>query len=536
MPCRPDPTALQRIAPEAWAAGRWAELAEAVLRHAARTGQTDELAALLQQDARDDEPVLQDEHLPAIGALPADAWQDVALALLAWRNGHEEGALLTALDRLRGVAACTSSAVAVAAAWRLIDEARWEPASRFAALVGEHDELTFQATGARALLAWHATGGTDEFDRLREALAAPRRAHRLEAEHAPALIATGRVFAGLGDWNRAGNDFAQAAQLIPRRETARLAATRTELALARYRHGDWHGAALEARSVDRLLAQAGAPATRSIRSAVRALQPVLAGDRRLAEQRILEARAALAERRSLVAETALLHARLLLAISADDGQALLQLVESEDEPGYRRLYSRHEWLCLHALALRLSGADERLRALVRSWASEPGALESAYYWSHACLIRMLDGAADAAEGAQRMLAGLRSDDDPLGQAWVRYVHGLVLTAAGELDTAIASLHAARTVLAGFGAAELVRNCDDAIAAARASEAAVPAPLRALTVQQRRVALLVASGRTSAQIAEDLFLSKRTVDFHVANVLRQLELTSRREIAGLLDGG
>ena len=90
---------------------------------------------------------------------------------------------------------------------------------------------------------------------------------------------------------------------------------------------------------------------------------------------------------------------------SDDGQVLLQLIESEDQPGYRRLYSRHEWLCLHALALRLSGSDARLRRLVTEWAGEPGAAESAYYWSHETLLRMLlDAGADPDAGPLSAIA------------------------------------------------------------------------------------------------------------------------------------
>ena len=527
----PAANPLQRVGAEAWAAGRWAELAEAVLR----SGDLEALGALLELEVRDDDAVLLDEHLPSLGRLPDSPWRRTAYALIALRTGHDEQALLDALEQLRGEAPRTAAAIAVAMVWRLADLALWDAAARFDRLLDAEAGSAewFDATGARALAGWHTAQSLEHFELLREALAGPRQQHRLDRGHALALVATGRVFAGLGDWNRAGNDLAQAVRLIPQRAASRLAATKAELALARYRHGDWHGAALEARSVERMLGDASALTMRSIRSSMRALQPVLAGERRLAEQRILEARAALTERRSLVAETALLHARLLLAISADDGQVLLQLIESEDQPGYRRLYSRHEWLCLHALALRLSGSDARLRQLIADWSGEPGAAESAYYWSHEALLRMLDGDTTAVDAAERMLAGVRSTDDPLGRAWVRYVHGLVETHLGDTETGIASLETARSALLGFGAHELVANCDEAITAARMRSSAVPDALRPLTAQQRTIALLVADGRTSAQIAEQLFLSKRTVDYHVANVLDRLGLRGRHEIAALL---
>ena len=42
--------------------------------------------------------------------------------------------------------------------------------------------------------------------------------------------------------------------------------------------------------------------------------------------------------------------------------------------------------------------------------------------------------------------------------------------------------------------------------------------------------LVAVGRTNREIAQELFLSPRTVDMHVRNILRKLDCRSRVEAA------
>ena len=52
----------------------------------------------------------------------------------------------------------------------------------------------------------------------------------------------------------------------------------------------------------------------------------------------------------------------------------------------------------------------------------------------------------------------------------------------------------------------------------------------LTRRERQVLKLVAQGKTSEQIARELMLVKRTVDFHVENACRKLEVDNRTAAA------
>jgi DNA-binding NarL/FixJ family response regulator len=53
---------------------------------------------------------------------------------------------------------------------------------------------------------------------------------------------------------------------------------------------------------------------------------------------------------------------------------------------------------------------------------------------------------------------------------------------------------------------------------------------ALTRREEEVAALVAQGMSNRQIAQELFLSERTIENHIANIKRKLRLASRTEIA------
>ncbi len=52
----------------------------------------------------------------------------------------------------------------------------------------------------------------------------------------------------------------------------------------------------------------------------------------------------------------------------------------------------------------------------------------------------------------------------------------------------------------------------------------------LTPGELRVALAVAKGATNREVGADLFVSVKTVDYHLQNVYRKLNLRSRTELA------
>jgi DNA-binding CsgD family transcriptional regulator len=56
---------------------------------------------------------------------------------------------------------------------------------------------------------------------------------------------------------------------------------------------------------------------------------------------------------------------------------------------------------------------------------------------------------------------------------------------------------------------------------------------ALTPSERRVADHAAAGATNPEVAQALFVTVKTVEMHLSNVFRKLDITSRQELAGKL---
>ncbi|MFT3914104.1 MAG: LuxR C-terminal-related transcriptional regulator [Anaeromyxobacteraceae bacterium] len=129
-------------------------------------------------------------------------------------------------------------------------------------------------------------------------------------------------------------------------------------------------------------------------------------------------------------------------------------------------------------------------------------------------------AAPALAALRRSLDAWTALEAPYLAARVRELAGLACGALGDADGERLELDAARAVYERLGAAP-----DLARLARRARPRA-----GGLTGRELEVLRLVAAGRTNGAIARALGLSEKTVDRHLSNILRKLEVQSRAAAA------
>jgi DNA-binding CsgD family transcriptional regulator len=58
-------------------------------------------------------------------------------------------------------------------------------------------------------------------------------------------------------------------------------------------------------------------------------------------------------------------------------------------------------------------------------------------------------------------------------------------------------------------------------------------VEALTPSERRIAEMAAEGMSNPEIAQALFVTRKTVEAHLAGAYRKLDIRSRGELAGAL---
>ncbi len=116
------------------------------------------------------------------------------------------------------------------------------------------------------------------------------------------------------------------------------------------------------------------------------------------------------------------------------------------------------------------------------------------------------------------------------RARVNFAYGQTLRRAGKRREADSLISAARDGYLSIGATAYVRRCDRELKAGGVHAVLKDRASDTLTPQEEAVAGLVATGMTNREVAAELFLSVKTVQFHLTRVYAKLGIRSRAELA------
>ena len=111
--------------------------------------------------------------------------------------------------------------------------------------------------------------------------------------------------------------------------------------------------------------------------------------------------------------------------------------------------------------------------------------------------------------------------------------GALLLAAEACAEAAQALQRAGDRRASAAMSVRASTFADSCEGARTPALAIPVMVTPLTSRERDIASLAAQGASSKDIADQLFLSVRTVNNHLQNVYSKLGVGSRRELATAL---
>jgi DNA-binding CsgD family transcriptional regulator len=223
----------------------------------------------------------------------------------------------------------------------------------------------------------------------------------------------------------------------------------------------------------------------------------------------------------------------LVALWSGDAPAAAESLRSADQQAASLGWgepSLRWWSADYAEALLELGRIEEAVAIIDVWEADATRLGREWVRAHVTRCRGLVAAAQGdIEGAsvvlQRAVEHHVEVGDPFGQARALLALGTARRRARQKRAARDAIDDALTGFDALGASRWA-------AKARAELGRIGGRKReeGLTASERRVATLVAEGRTNREVAAALFLGERTVASHLTHIYAKLGVRSRTELA------
>ena len=301
-------------------------------------------------------------------------------------------------------------------------------------------------------------------------------------------------------------------------------------ALFQVASGAWGAATAAAEEALSLAAGTGQPSLTALPKAELAVVAALRGQDDLADRRLDEVTTLLEHR----------HMGVTRTLVADLAHWTRGLRSVKPETAL------HHFQHMHGIGIPHAAAIDRIEAAVRvgrtqvaeSWIADLAAFAEA---------TGAPFAAAAAEHGRALLTDGQEAEAHFGQALeehgrsarladaarTRLAYGEWLRRARRRVDAREHLRAALATFEEIGAARWAdRAAQELRASGESARRRDPSTARDLTAQEHQVAALVRQGLSNRDAAAQLFVSPRTVDFHLRNVFSKLGLSSRAELAAL----
>ncbi|GAA3246111.1 LuxR C-terminal-related transcriptional regulator [Dactylosporangium siamense] len=174
--------------------------------------------------------------------------------------------------------------------------------------------------------------------------------------------------------------------------------------------------------------------------------------------------------------------------------------------------------------LRLEQAEEQCRRWRTPRTAGMALLARASLTEQGAKVELLLGA----------LAELEHSPAPLHQVKAQLMLGRTLTELGDRTAARRHLRDGMVLSNRLGYMMLAAHCRNVLSSAGGRTGTELAACGELSSSERAVARLAAGGATNRQISEELFISVRTVEFHLTNAYRRLGIRRRDALAGIVE--
>jgi len=233
------------------------------------------------------------------------------------------------------------------------------------------------------------------------------------------------------------------------------------------------------------------------------------------------------------------------SVMAGRSQRAVDVLEGsgDDEP-LRRIPGAWRAMGFESLATAhadLDHGDEAARAAAAAEAHAAAlGLPMATAWAQRAQAAVALHAGEPAAAAKRALASAAAAEQVgavIEAALSRMVAGRALAAAGEQDRAAAEIERAAATFEACGALphrdaaeQELRRLGRTVHRRTPKGSADGVGVETLTQRERQVAALVVDRKTNPEIAAELFLSLKTVETHLRNIFRKLDVSSRVELA------